>query len=81
VSIWDGGWADQPEAEREGDWCNGNPEPWRGEDSPPEEEFDDEAGDEWKPNHWPSAEPAGPEYKMFQKRQREGGGVKNGDDR
>lgn len=45
MSIWDGGWADQPEAEREGDCCLGNPEPWGSENVPPEEEFDDKAGD------------------------------------
>ena len=71
VSIWDGGWTDQPEAEREGDWCIGDSEPWRGENAPPEEEFEDEAGDKWKPNHWPRAELAGPEYKMFKRRQDE----------
>jgi hypothetical protein len=51
---------------------SGDPEPWRGENAPPEEEFEDEAGDKWKPNHWPRAELAGPEYKMFKKRQEEG---------
>ncbi len=33
--------------------------------------LNDEAGDEWKPNHWPGAELTGPEYKVFKKRQDE----------
>lgn len=71
MSIWDGGWAGQLEVEREGEWFKENPEPWWGEDAVPEEEFDDEAGDEWKRNDWSRAELAGPEYQMFKKRQDE----------
>jgi hypothetical protein len=81
VSIWDGGWPDQPEPEREGDWFKGNPEPCRGEDTPPEEEFGDKASDPMKPNPWPRAELAGHEYKMFQMQQHDDGRGENGDER
>jgi hypothetical protein len=77
VSIWDGGWADQPEAEREGDWCIGDSEPWRGENAPPEEEFDDEAGDKWKLNHW-HGRAGWSRVQDVQEAAERGGGVRNG---
>jgi hypothetical protein len=45
VSIWDGGWPEQPEEEREGE------EPWRGDLHP------DESDDDWPeylagPEYW-----------------------------
>jgi hypothetical protein len=66
VSIWDAGWPDQPEAEREGDW---------------DEKVAAETGDEWKPNRRRRRAGGCRIQDVQEAAERMGGGVRNGNER
>jgi hypothetical protein len=70
VSIWDAGWPDQPEAEREGDW-----------DEKVVAETGDKTGDKWKPNRRRRRAGGCRIQDVQEAAERMGGGVRNGNER
>ena len=66
MTIYDGGWPEQPEDETEQKWQD----PDDG-DLPWEPERTGKPGERWEPQTWPE-EDAGPEYRFYKKRLEEG---------
>ena len=66
MTIWDGGWPDQPEPEREDGWAESDDEQadgWKGGEPL-------NPGEEWKPEGWRQF-PMGPEEEFYRRKQNE----------